>query len=215
MNRTATSRPVPRVLALLASPRREQARSTALAQIAIQALLQEEPESQVERIFLIDYPIRPCMGFYSEDPETCHPQQCTTGALADAMRGLHQKLLLADILLLATPTYWYGLPGHFKTFLDRCTSLENAGKLLDGKVGGVVVSAREGGAIGVIQHLLVILNDMGIWVPPYGFSYVVEKSLEEDVWAVRYARQLGINLIRAWRLLHDTGPWWRYGSDVE
>ncbi len=203
------------VLALFASPRREQARSTALGRIALRALREEAPGARVEEVFLIDHPIRPCMGYYSEDPASCNPRQCTTGVLDDAMKSLHQKVLFADILLFATPVFWYGLPGHLKTFLDRLTSLENTGKLLDGKLAGVVVSAREGGAIPVIQHLFLVLNDMGIWVPPYGFSYVVERSIEEDLWARRYAEQLGRNLVRAWRILRDTGPWWRYGEAVE
>lgn len=203
------------VLALFASPRREHARSTRLGRLVLHALKETAPDARVEELFLIDFPIRPCMGYYSEDPASCNPRQCTTGVLDDAMKGLHQKLLLADVLLFATPVYWYGLPGHLKTFLDRLTSLENRGKLLDGKIAGVVASGKEGGAPSLIQHLFLILNDMGIWVPPYGFSYVVERTLDEDLWARRYAEQLGRNLVRAWKLLHDTGPWWQFGEEVE
>lgn len=204
----------PRVLAILASPRREKAQSTALADITLKALLKANPDAKVDRLFLIDYPIRPCLGFYSDNLSDCNPRQCTTGTLHDAMAGLHQKLIWSDILVVATPTYWYGLPGHLKTFLDRCTSLENIGKLLDGKIGGVIASAQEGGAANVIQHLLLILNDMGLWIPPYGFSYAIGQDLKDDSWAIRYAQQLGENLERAWRILRDTGPWWQYPNEV-
>ncbi len=36
----------------------------------------------------------------------------------DAMQE-HQKLLWADVVYLQTPVYWFGIPGLFKSYIDR------------------------------------------------------------------------------------------------
>ncbi len=199
---------------LAASPRREQGASTALLRHAVTALEEAAPGIRITWVYLIDIPIHPCQGFYSEDPALCEPRRCTSGQLADGMAGLHQKLLWSDVLLIGTPVYWYGMPGHLKTFLDRLTSLENVGKLLDGKVAGFVAAAREDGASAVIRDLMLILNDMGFLMPPYAFTYTTRRPPEQDVWAVRYAQQLGRNLARMLRIRGEE-PWWQYAGESE
>jgi multimeric flavodoxin WrbA len=180
----------------------------------VKALKEAAPGIRISWVYLHDLPIQPCQGFYSEDPALCEPRRCTSGQLADGMAGLHQKVLWSDVLLIGTPVYWYGIPGHLKNFLDRLTSLENVGKLLDGKVAGFAVAAKEDGASAVIRDLMLILNDMGVLMPPYAFTYTTTRPPDKDPWALRYARQLGQNIARL-LALRGTEPWWRYPGESE
>jgi multimeric flavodoxin WrbA len=36
------------------------------------------------------------------------------------MKGLLEKMINADVIVLATPVYFYTMDGQLKTFIDRC-----------------------------------------------------------------------------------------------
>jgi multimeric flavodoxin WrbA len=66
-----------------------------------------------------------------------------TCALADGMRDLYPKLEEADLIVFATPIYWYGPTGKMKLFIDRLRPYIASGKLI-GKAGVVVTPSEEG-----------------------------------------------------------------------
>ncbi len=163
----------------------------------------------VEVYHLIDHPIRFCMGCYSESPESCNPRHCTEGDLADSMRGFHQKLLFADGVVFATPVYWFGMSALMKAFVERLTSLENAGKLLAGKVAGFVAAGEEDGAMMAIAHLMAITSDMGFLFPPMPFTYYIGRGeLEDDPETVEYARRLARNMVKLASLIQKEEIEW-------
>ena len=64
------------------------------------------------RIFLKDYHIAYCLGCGA----------CNTSHLCvqkDDMKPLLDKLVAADVIVLATPVYFYCMDGQLKTFIDR------------------------------------------------------------------------------------------------
>ena len=66
----------------------------------------------VERIDVDRLHIRPCMGCVAcgyEGPCVVH----------DDMQGLRAKLLAADMIVFATPLYYYGMSAQLKTVIDR------------------------------------------------------------------------------------------------
>ena len=69
-----------------------------------------------EKILLKDKKINYCTGcgVCSELQKPC-PQK-------DDMAEILQKLIDADIIVLATPVYFYTMCGQLKTFIDRCCS---------------------------------------------------------------------------------------------
>ena len=72
--------------------------------------------NEVEFISLHDKKIAFCRGCL-----TC--QKTKKCAISDDADVLREKMLHADVLVFATPVYYYGISGQLKTLLDRCNPL--------------------------------------------------------------------------------------------
>ncbi|WP_400203321.1 flavodoxin family protein [Candidatus Methanomassiliicoccus intestinalis] len=73
----------------------------------------KEAGNEVEKVFLKDYKINYCTGC-----GTCFKgKPCPQKDDADK---IVQKMIDADIILMATPVYFYTMCGQMKTFIDRC-----------------------------------------------------------------------------------------------
>lgn len=157
----------------------------------------EERGYKVEYLHLVDYEINFCEGCVSESGALCNPERCLKGKLNDDFKIVMEKMLKADIIVFLTPVYWYSPSARMKNLIDRLTSLENVNKMLDGKIGGFVVTAQEDGAMMTILQLMGTLNDMGFMFPPYAFTYSVNfLDPLDDKEAVEYAIRLGRNLAK-------------------
>lgn len=83
-----------------------------------------EAGHEAEKLFLKDFDIHYCTGcgrcYNGEHP--C-PQQ-------DDAAGILEKMVAADVIVMATPVYFYSLSGQMKTLIDRCCAryLEMSGK---------------------------------------------------------------------------------------
>jgi multimeric flavodoxin WrbA len=201
-----------KIVGINASPRKE-GKTRFLLEVALKAATKEGAVTEI--IDLYDIPLRPCLGCYSEDRELCGPKKCTEGELEDGMKGIQEKLLAVDGIIFATPVYWFNVSGVMKNLIDRLASLENVGKLLDGKVAGFVATAEEDGAINAIMHLMAVASDMGLLIPPYSLvnSTGVTK-IEDDHEAIRDAKRLGKNMVRLIRLLEKRDfTWWEMKGD--
>lgn len=70
----------------------------------------------VEMINLRDMDLKFCLGcFYCQTHDKC--------VLSDDMNGLLNTVQHADVLVFATPIYYYEMSGQLKTFLDRLNPL--------------------------------------------------------------------------------------------
>ncbi len=75
-----------------------------------------EAGNEVELISLHDKNIAFCRGCLA-----CQrTKRCAVPDDADIIR---EKMLRADVLVFATPVYYYGISGQLKTLLDRCNPL--------------------------------------------------------------------------------------------
>ena len=102
-----------KVLVISTSPRRG-GNSDTLADAFIQGA--REAGSEVEKVTLYDKTIGFCRGCL-----TCvRTQRC---AIRDDAGPIVQKMLAADVLVFATPVYYYGMCGQMKTLLDRSNPL--------------------------------------------------------------------------------------------
>ena len=70
--------------------------------------------SKFEKIFLNDLEIKPCQ---AECSDYCKKNGYCK--INDDMTPLYDKLFENDIIILATPVYWYGPSAQLKTFIDR------------------------------------------------------------------------------------------------
>lgn len=71
---------------------------------------------RVEGIHLCDLQITPCRGCLA----CYHDGSCV---LDDDMQGIYPRLLEADIIILASPIFFYGITGWAKAMVDRCQAL--------------------------------------------------------------------------------------------
>ena len=67
--------------------------------------------NKVEFISLRDYKLNYCIGCYA-----CKTGKCIYN---DGMEELKQKLISADVIVFATPVYFYSMCGQLKVFIDR------------------------------------------------------------------------------------------------
>ena len=104
------------ILVISTSPRKG-GNSDTLADAFIQRAL--ETRRSVEKITLYDKSIGFCKGCL-----TCvKTQRCV---IHDDAEPIVQKMLTADVLVFATPIYYYGMCGQMKTLLDRSNPLYSA-----------------------------------------------------------------------------------------
>jgi multimeric flavodoxin WrbA len=95
---------------------------------------------------------------------------------ADEWPGIHDRVLAADIVIFATPT-WLGQPSSvIKGALERLdatiSETDDRGRpVLYDKVAGFVVVGNEDGAHHVIAELAQAAIDLGLTVPGNGWTY--------------------------------------------
>ncbi|MFD5728237.1 flavodoxin family protein [Streptomyces sp. NPDC058368] len=100
----------------------------------------------------------------------------------DEWPGLREKVMAADILLLATPI-WLGHPAsHCQRVLERLNAdiseTDDEGRQLPyGKVGMVAVVGNEDGAHKVSADVFQGLNDLGFTLAPGAVSYWVGEAM--------------------------------------
>ncbi len=118
-----------KVLAICASPR-EGGNSDILCDRFLQGARQKGHET--EKISLARLSISPCQACYA----CAKTKQC---AIADDMEMVRAKLIAADVIVLASPVYFYCMAGQLKVMIDRCLPFYT--QLADKKFWLVVTAA--------------------------------------------------------------------------
>ncbi|MGC9181039.1 flavodoxin family protein [Thermogladius sp.] len=191
----------------------ENGATSKLARVAARGV--EDAGGSVEEVRLYAYRINPCMGCVSEDVKKCY---FPCPVFNDDFNDVAKKLIDSDGFILATPVYWYAPSGVLKNFIDRLTSLENmifhAGRsLLDGKVAGFIAVGADSGVMMALSYMMIVMNSMGVLIPPWAIAYTHNVDPLEDEQAVRDAYNVGLNVVRAALLARRSGGVW-YRPDV-
>ena len=98
------------ILVISSSPRRN-GNSDLLCDEFIKGAL--EAGNKVEKVFLADKKINVCLG--------CGACYNTSKCIQkDDMVDLNDKMVEADVIVLATPVYFYSMAGQLKVLIDRC-----------------------------------------------------------------------------------------------
>ena len=136
-----------KAICIIGSPREEGSTSLLVDKI-IEGM--QTAEVEAKRFVLGQLNINYCRGC-QQCEQTCRCVQ------RDDMDTLLSELIDADIVLLASPSYWGDVTGQMKVFIDRSLPLCNAktGRtpVPAGKVG-VAVAVRAGSSVGENQHIL-------------------------------------------------------------
>lgn len=100
-----------KVLIISSSPRRRGNSDTLCDEFKKGA---EESGNAVEKLFLADKKVRYCKGC-----ETCSSLGKPCSQKDDAAEII-EKMILSDVIVLATPAYFYTMSAQLKTLIDRC-----------------------------------------------------------------------------------------------
>ena len=81
--------------------------------------------NEVEIISVVDYKINPCIGCNS-----CFKREGNKCFQNDNMNSIYDKLKAADIVVIASPVYFYGISAELKAIIDRLhTPMRNEFKI--------------------------------------------------------------------------------------
>ncbi len=152
-----------KILGIFASPRKG-GNTDLLLEEALKGA--EAEGAEVERLRLTDYEIMPCKECLS-----CYRDgNCI---LIDDMAKIYPKLLEADVIILASPIFFYGVTAWAKAMIDRCQalwarkyrlkdpSLSKEGKKRKGffiSVGGTKGQKVFEGAVLTVKYFFDVLN---------------------------------------------------------
>lgn len=113
-----------------------------------------EAGCDVESFFLEGMDIRPCKGCFGGDRMRDNP--CVQ---QDGMRAIYDAFRTADVLVLASPLYWWTVSGQLKAAVDRLFAMaEGDGDLALPPLECVLLMAAQGDGFGEsvywYEHLL-------------------------------------------------------------
>lgn len=190
--------------------------------IAIPKAIMEKQGVSTRLIRAVDHEIAP--GVY--------PDMREHGFARDEWPRLSQTILMADILVLATPVWLGDKSSECRRVIERLyahsgQTNERGQYLFYGKVGGAIVTGNEDGAKHCGMNLLYSLQHIGYTIPPQadcywngpagpGPSYLDEGSGgPHHDFTNRTATFMAWNLMHMARLLKDAGGIPAYGNQSE
>lgn len=122
-----------KIVIVLGSPRKEGNSVTLAEQVVAGA---EASGAEVEMFYLHDMDISPCRACNS-----CKDGTAKDCVIDDQMMSLYPKLRSADVLVIASPIYWFTMSAQTKLFMDRCYALGGPdGNALKGKKIGILLT---------------------------------------------------------------------------
>ncbi len=177
----------------------ETSNTEALANEMVSALAELGVESDLVRV--VDQDIKP--GVSSDEGD------------GDAWPSLRQRILGAEILVVASPT-WIGQPSSVaKRVIERMDAMisetdEQERPVAYNRVAGVVVTGNEDGAHHVISEIAGALGDIGFTIPGQAWTYWNKgpgpgpsylDTEEGHSWSTSTARAAASNLVAVARAL--------------
>jgi multimeric flavodoxin WrbA len=177
--------------------------STVMLQSVLEAAKTFCAECAIEMVHLGRLNIHPCRGCFSDMETRCH---YLCDCYDDDFTEIAQKIIHADGVIFASPTYMFGMSSTLKRFFERWVSFkappmdrQQANKSLDecfdlldrisqgtmemsnplqGKIGGIVVAGSELGQDTVAKDIMLMLNLYGFILPPQAFIYHTGHSMQ-------------------------------------
>jgi multimeric flavodoxin WrbA len=157
------------VLSCTLEPSPADSSSVLIGQQVLDALGEHDVSGELVRV--IDHDVR--FGVSTDEGE------------GDGWPAIREKMLAADILVIATPI-WMGQPSSVcKMALERLdaelSESDDDGRMLTyGKVAVVAVVGNEDGAHHVSAEVFQALNDTGFTIPAAGVTYWVGEAMQTE-----------------------------------
>ena len=182
-------------------PSPESSSAEALAGVVARAL-QDRGVADVEHVRLVDHDVKPGVETDMGD--------------GDAWPQIHDKILAADILVVATPTWLGQISSVTKRALERMDAMlsetdDDGVPVAYNKVAGAVVVGNEDGAHACIANIAQALIDIGFTFPGQAWTYwnkgpgpgdEVYLTTGEKDWTNATGEAAAHNLVAVARALH-------------
>ena len=162
--------------------------------------------AEVERLHLTDFTITPC--------KECHGCDKTGNCvILDDMQKIYPKLLEADVIILASPVFFYGITAWAKALVDRCQALWSRKYLLKSPSLGEEGKRRKGFLISVAGTKGQRVFEGAILTAKYFFDVLNAEFVGQLVFrgidakgdilkhpeAIQQALELGRKLVLEWK----------------
>lgn len=136
-----------KVVAINGSPRKD-GNTTFLINIVFEELRKEDIET--EMIQIGGQPVRGCLACY----QCFDKKDCKCANDKDFVNKCIEKMIEADGIILASPTYFANVSTEMKALIDRAGMVAKANNaLFSRKVGASVVAVRRAGSVNVFDAL--------------------------------------------------------------
>ena len=143
------------IVGICGSPKKERSNTRYLLEKALEAASDTFSEGKTKRVTTVlldisDFEIRHCTGC-----DTCVRKKPCPESEHDDMPKIEEKLLKADGIIIAAPSYFTAVPGVLKDFIDRSRPMKMLDHQLKDKLFGAITYAglRYGGQEHVIDYL--------------------------------------------------------------
>ncbi|MFW9974615.1 MAG: flavodoxin family protein [Candidatus Thorarchaeota archaeon] len=135
------------IVGICGSPKNERSNTRFLLERALQAA----SNSRTMLLNISDYNIQHCTGC-----DSCVRKKPCPQSVDDDMPEIEKKLVDADAIIIAAPSYFTSVPGVLKDFIDRSRAMKMNDHQLKDKVFGAISYAglRYGGQ----EHVIDVLN---------------------------------------------------------
>lgn len=120
--------------------------------------------------------------------------------LQDGIKQAYEAILLADVVVFATPTHYYNVSALMKKLIDEIDEINkekhDENYPCQGKTAFFLAVCKEDGGQQAINQMFATFNHMGFAIPPFASYYyninMPEKS--EDQWMVGAMQELSSRL---------------------
>ena len=158
---------------------------------------------EFEQVHLYEYEFMNCNSCY-----TCEIRgDCRCQDEDDGLNDIIGKMVAADGILMASPTFSGSCPGKMQTFMERAYLVMTKGGLpLRGKVGGAFAVCSQWGATETYNHMVDFMLANGMCVCG-GFPMPVVRALnspqyEDDKAGMKGIHDMADNMIRTLMRIH-------------
>ena len=163
--------------------------------VLLEALAAAKAEgADVSLIRVSDYRLSPCNGCMS-----CFgTKKCIND---DDCEKLYQEIVKADGVIMGSPSYFQGVTGQMKIFIDRIgfLALAKGRKDFAEKVGGVIAVARRSGVSSTCSQMITFMTAVGMIIPSGGRVFAIGREKGEvakDQEGIDSARHLGKMMVK-------------------
>ena len=180
----------PKLVAIVGSPHGKGGATYRLAETLADAA--ESAGALTHIVHLDEYEIKYCLACW-----TCLEQgECRQG---DDMAGLRRLMMDADLLAWGSPTYFGTVTAQMKTFIDRLLPFGHRPPFA-GKYAAVISPSAGAWETDTTRYLARIMTLLGASVVGEVSAIFSRTAFREQIpLAQEQARQVGIDLVRAWR----------------